>query len=617
MKKAAPWIAIAIVLSAGFAAYMNSFYGEFVFDDERHILFNPDIRTLWPLSKSMFTDLNVNRPLIGLSLAINYAISNYDTFSYHVFNLVIHLLAALPLFGIVHRLCRNKRSAEWCQKLSLQIATTSALLWVIHPLNITAVTYIIQRFQSMMGLFYFLTAYLAIRFLECDKLDAKRKTTWALLTSLAAISGMLCKQDMVTAPIAVLVVDRLFFSSSFKSLFKNHILLYGGLLISLVVLLIFNQLGPVRAFAGFGNSYIIPFNYALTELHVINRYLGLAFLPLNPIFDYRLAPVTSITDVIPEAIVVVVLLSFSIWLLIKEKKLGLIGAWFFLGLAVTSSIMPIADAICEYRMYVPLAAITTMISLALWKLTTYKKANLYFVLIFIVLFAGFLGAKTFETNETYETQYKLWLDVTKKRPQNARAWNNLGILTERGGDVSKAHEMYKKAYETDPGYIGGIDSMARVAMHNRDYDMALKFLGAAIDVSPHYASPYYQVAKILVMKSRYPEAEEFFKKAIERDPYLGDAFNAYGTLLLQLNRTPEAIQNLKQAVAIDPGHIDFNFNLGTAYAVAGQLAEAEKHLVYTIQRAPNHRMAILNLAILYHKQGRYKQEQELRDQLKK
>jgi hypothetical protein len=151
-----------LILVAGLWAYHNSFRAPLIFDDAFSITRNPHIRHLWPIwdalspaSKSFVG----GRPIVNLSLALNYALGGLAVRGYHVFNLAIHLLAGLTLYGIVRRTLlrpglseRFGASAEW-------IALAVALLWTVHPLQTEAVTYISQRCESLMGLFYLLTLY--------------------------------------------------------------------------------------------------------------------------------------------------------------------------------------------------------------------------------------------------------------------------------------------------------------------------------------------------------------------------------------------------------------------------------------------------------------------------
>ena len=145
-----------LIITAGICAYHNSFHGPFILDDGVSILENPQIRHLWPIWKALSPSaksLVGGRPIVNFSLALNYALGGLNVWGYHAFNLTIHILAALTLFGVVRRTflgpvlwARFGTSGEW-------IALALAVLWTVHPLQTEAVTYISQRCESLMGLF--------------------------------------------------------------------------------------------------------------------------------------------------------------------------------------------------------------------------------------------------------------------------------------------------------------------------------------------------------------------------------------------------------------------------------------------------------------------------------
>ena len=152
----------ALLVVVGVLIYLNSFNGQIVFDDVV-ITDDPSIRQLWPPWSAMFSPNQVTRPLVGLSLAINYAMSGTDLWSYHLFNLAIHILAALTLFGVVRRTLLTEKLKDRFGKASTALALAVALIWMVHPLHTESVTYLIQRSEAMCGLFYLLTLYCVIR----------------------------------------------------------------------------------------------------------------------------------------------------------------------------------------------------------------------------------------------------------------------------------------------------------------------------------------------------------------------------------------------------------------------------------------------------------------------
>ncbi len=160
-----------LVAVAGLLAYHNSFTNPFVFDDEPSIQENPTIHHLWPIWPALSPPHSggatvEGRPVINLSVAINYALGGLDVRGYHVLNLTIHILAGLTLLGIVRRTLLKRRLRERFGAVANELALATALLWTVHPLQTESVTYVIQRAESIMGLFYLLTLYCFIRGVE-------------------------------------------------------------------------------------------------------------------------------------------------------------------------------------------------------------------------------------------------------------------------------------------------------------------------------------------------------------------------------------------------------------------------------------------------------------------
>jgi hypothetical protein len=234
------------------------------------------------------------------------------------------------------------------------IALAAALIWTIHPLQTESVTYIVQRAESIMGLFYLLTLYCVIR-----GAGSARPMAWYVLAVLACLLGMASKEVMATAPLVVLLYDRTFLSGTFQGALRRRWPLYVALTCTwgLLAYLVAGSTDRGGS-AGFGLSVTV-WQYALTQLGVITHYLGLAFWPAGLVFDYGWPIASSVGQILPGAIVISLLLAGTIWALIRYPAAGFLGACFFLILAPTSSFVPVTDAAFEHRMYLPLAAVTS------------------------------------------------------------------------------------------------------------------------------------------------------------------------------------------------------------------------------------------------------------------
>ncbi|HEY6008560.1 MAG TPA: tetratricopeptide repeat protein, partial [Geobacteraceae bacterium] len=194
----------AAILLVAFAAYHNSFGGPFVFDDRPCVVENATIRELWPprllMPPENRGDTVDGRPLVNFTLAVNYALGGLNVRGYHIFNLAVHIAAALTLFGLLRRTFRSPRMEEHFRQAALPLALAAALLWVAHPLQTSAVTYVIQRAESLVSLFYLLTLYCLAR-----SGDSPRPALWQACGVAACLLGALTKEVIVTAPVAALL----------------------------------------------------------------------------------------------------------------------------------------------------------------------------------------------------------------------------------------------------------------------------------------------------------------------------------------------------------------------------------------------------------------------------
>ncbi|MCY2932260.1 MAG: hypothetical protein NTV86_22745 [Planctomycetota bacterium] len=222
------WWCAALIVAAGAGAWCNSFQGPFLFDDEGAIVANPTIRRLWPIGPVLTPPAQgqaaQRRPVANVSLAIDYAISGLDVWSYHATNLAVHLLAGLTLLGVVRRTLDSPRLRVRFGGHSLGLATTVAGLWVLHPLQTEAVTYVIQRTEVLAGLFYLLTLYAVIR-----GAHSPTPRRWYAAAVAACLLAMGSKESAVSAPLVVLLYDRLFLGERWAQVWGRRWGLYAGL----------------------------------------------------------------------------------------------------------------------------------------------------------------------------------------------------------------------------------------------------------------------------------------------------------------------------------------------------------------------------------------------------
>ena len=587
-----------IIVLSGLAVYHNSFTGPFIFDDVPSVERNPSIHHLWPiwvpLSPPRGGDLTVaGRPIINFSLAVNYASGGLNVRGYHVFNLTVHILAALLLYGIVRRTLLSERLRSRFGPAAVVLALAIAVLWTVHPLQTEAVTYIVQRAESLMGLFYLLTLYCFIRGTEPGA-----SKTWFIPAVAACALGMASKEVMVSAPLVVLLYDRTFVAGTFREAWRQRRTLYLGLAstwLLLGYLLASTGLFGHQAGDGAGATW---WRYALTESNVILHYLRLALWPDPLCLDYLWPIANTWGDVLPSTIVVTALLSVTVWACWRKSSWGFLGAWLFLILAPTSSVLPLRDLAFEHRMYLPLAAVIVPVVLGIHELLGQRGLT---VLVVAALGLGFV---TVRRNDDYRTEMAIWRDTVAKRPGNTRAHANLGRALLDAGQLSEAMAQCGPALQANPdnpeahynvGFI--LQQMERTPEAIGEYEQALR-------LKPDFASAHYNLGVALDKEGRMTEAMEHYQQALRIDPDYIEARVNLGNAFLRRQDVSRAIGEYEQALRIDPNYAEAHSNLGAIFQRQGKLPEAVTQYEQALQSKPDYAEAHFNLGLALEKMGR-------------
>jgi len=541
-----------LVIAAGLLAYSNSFTGPFIFDDVLSITENPTIQHLWPiwqcLSAKHSGGLTVEgRPIINLSLAINYALDGLQVWGYHAFNLAIHILAALTLLGIVRRTLLQPTLRERFGAAANGLALATAVLWMVHPLQTESVTYVIQRAESITGLFYLLTLYGFIRGTE-----SQRPGPWYGLALAACALGMASKEVMVSAPVMVMLYDRAFLSGSIAEAWRRRWRLYLGLAATWILLglvLVSGQLPATWTTAQ--HLGLTWWQYLLTEPGVILHYLRLSVWPHPLCFDYYGWPmaITGASILLP-ALVLVILLGATAWSWKKNTAWGFVGAWFFLILAPSSSVIPLDSPAYEHRMYLPLAAVVVLVVLGIHALVGRRS-----LVVFTAAAIG-LGLLTWQRNQDYRSELAIWADTIAVRPDNPRAHNYLGAALWKAGKIQEAISQYKQALELKPDYPDAHYNLGNALFAFGRVQEAAGHWAQAVRIDPDYVDARNNLGAFLAQTGRFPAAIEQFEWVLRITPDDPEVHYNLAVALEQTGRVPEAIQQYEQALRLKPDYID-------------------------------------------------------------
>lgn len=594
----------ALVVVAGVLAYLNSFAGVFLFDDETNIVRNQHIRRLWSIWDVLTH--HRRRPVVNLSLAINYALGGLNVWGYHAFNMAVHILAGLTLFGLVRRTllsipdCAGRHIRAKRRHVRLEskrspavfshprstawLALVVSVIWVVHPLQTQSVTYLIQRGESLMGLFYLLTLYCVIR-----GSDSPRRRFWYLCAIIACALGMGSNAVMVTAPVMVALYDRVFLAGSFRDALRRRWGLYLALAATWTVLPMTGVAQSVLfpspdcfPHVGFGFSEITPLAYALTQPGVLLHYIWLSLWPYHLCFDYGWPVAKGAGAIAAPAAAIIGLIIATLWALRRKPWLGFSGVWFFLILVPTSSIVPIKDPAVEHRMYLSLASVVIVCVAAGYaglghfceRFSVVGSGRRWLTGALVVTVAGTLGYGTLRRNQDYHSEVTIWRTVVAHRPQNARGRSNLGAALIKRDRIDEAIQELREALRLDPQQAHSHTNLGAALVKANRIDQGIVELRTALRLDPREVTAHFHLGKTLSKLGEVAQAVEQYRAGLRIDPNYPTMHSNLGNALAKANRIDEAIESYQEALRIDPYHLPACFNLANTLLSLGRFNEA-------------------------------------------
>ena len=583
---------VALALLAGALTYANALSAPFIFDDQATVVQNATIRDLARLDAVLAPPENTplaGRPLVNLTLAINYALGGLDVTGYHAFNVAIHLTCALLVFGLVRRTLQPFLASH-----STGIGFASALLWVVHPLNSETVTYVTQRTESLMALGYLLTLYGSAR-----AATSSHKVRWYATSVAACLAGMACKETMVTAPLLVALYDRVFLFDSFRRAGRARLGFYAALSATWILLAALVASHGQTLASGFGTARVSIWTYLLNQTVMLTRYFWLAIWPKSLVLYYGWPQPLSLADVWPYAAFIVALLIGTVWLLVRHPRLGFAAAWVFITLAPTSSVLPIATEVgAERRMYLPMVGVISLVLVACVSSRVASASSIMAsafrlrqgsggraeasaeavrrkAVAVVVMIAALLSTRTIARNREYQSALTMAETVLERWP-SASAENLVGTELAAAGRHEEAIPHLREAARGYPAarYPLGTELLALGRV-----DEAIGELRAFIRDEPGLLATraaHGLLANALADTRSYAEAVPHYQEYLAAHPEDGNAWTGLGIAFAQIGNPADALKAFRGAARADPRNPRFRINLARALLDQGDLDEAAR-----------------------------------------
>ena len=456
MKKLLPYILMTILV---YLAYGNTLQHSFHFDDIPSILEKPWIRGLDKIPDFIFS--YTQRPLVILSFNINYAISEFEEWSYHIFNLLFHLLVVVLVYRlgklIASRMIRNTPSRI---NTFSQMPLLAALIFALHPLNTQAVTYISSRSSIMASIFYLAAIILFVE--GYYKKEIKSFYLYVAFAFICFVSGLLCKLIIISLPAILFAYHYYFISEQNIKIWITRqwkYILGTGVLLVLPILLYIKVTGSLLLRASIVD--VTSLDYFRTQIGVIPfEYIRKMVFPFNLTIEPNFPLVSHWTSFIAISGVLILGILLITWIKFSFAKeylrkyspevFGLF--WLAITLSPTSSFIPLLDMAAEHRTYLPLIGFSITFASILVRLKYFllhsiknntqhihskkKVSALTTLCIFLILFSFFFLTR--ERNKVWKDEVSLWTDAKIKAPYNIRPYNNLGEAYDKIGKYELA-----------------------------------------------------------------------------------------------------------------------------------------------------------------------------------
>ena len=570
-------VALLALVTVTLLAYIPALSAPFVMDDVPAIVDNASIRRLVPPNSAFSPppDLAVSgRPVVNLTLGFNYAINDLlgvdqrrdpdgpsKTIGYRLMNVIFHLCTGALLFGILRRAMRESTIPDEWRAIADPLAGAVCAVWLLHPIQSEAINYVVQRTELLASLFYVATLYASLRAWEAH--SASSRTRWYVAGVLAAMLAMLSKETGITIAVIVIFYDRVFKFPDWRTVLRpgnSRSWFYLGLIAVCVGTYALFAAGARGDTAGFGTG-MAWYGYLYTQCWAIAHYLRLMFWPAGQSVDYGTELIKGFGGV-PGLALLVVLGMVTLVSVARVRTLGwlaFIGAWFFVLLSPSSSVVPIpTEVAAERRMYLPSVAVVAAVVVAAEWLRRRYFASISarrFVTSFFGI-AAILAIATGMRSYEYANPELLWRGVVRHVPGNPRGYTNLGsaLLRESPPNVSAADSMFRRAM--------------------------------AIDTTCHFGCA--PLAKLLAARGDTAEAEQLFERTLHFDPGNAPVERRYALFLMQRGSFDRAVPHL-QRVASEfptPEHLVV---LAAAEVGTGALRAGLSTLQIAVQRYPTNR----------------------------
>jgi len=588
--------------------YLNSLTNPFHYDDSHSIVDNPHVRSLGNIP-SFFADpgmfsgdpeITMYRPFLLVTYALNYAISGYDVWSYHLVSIFLHMASA----GLVYALARSLRLAPLA-------AGFAAVAFGVHPVHTETVNYVSSRSELLVSLCVLVGMWVHIQY-------ADRRWSGVATAAVFAL-GLASKSVAIILPAIILCVD---------GLGLGHDGLRGRALIERRWQTYALLIGVAAAYLAAAGQFLTkaaveapvrPYNEQIwSQAKALVLYSKLLLAPRGLSVDHQFLVSDTLWDPLAAGAVLTMasLLGLALW---HGRRLPLalfLLLWWGLALA-PSSLVPLNVLVNEHRLYLPGAAFAIGLGAVVERvLRGAARAQMPGTLP-ILLGAALVvsGCLTVQRNRVWSSEYLLWENAAEQAPLMARPMIILGEAHTRDGHTTEAIAALEIAVTRDPRYLAGYEALAQLYRETGQVERAEARLRQVLAQDSTAAGPWGELAVLCVQRSQstaglqvgrewMERALMAYQRAVELAPDDHSFQDNLGNVYQELGRPAEALRHHRRALDLRPADVRTLCNMGNAHRMLGDLDTAADLYRQALARDAGYAGAWLNLGGVLEAQSR-------------
>ncbi len=545
------------------------------------------------------------RPVVLASLALNYYSGKLNPFGYHLVNILIHILTAITVYLFLELTLNLPGLKERYAGQGRTIAALTGFLFLVHPLQTQAVSYIIQRASSMAALFFVLSLYC---YAKARLADTSKRAIYFICCALSMLLAFGSKQNTFTLPLFIALYEYYFFQRLELGTAKKKWLYAGIGIISLIVLLggIYTDFDIVNIIRqGYGKRAFTPRQRVLTQARVVIFYISLLIAPLPSRLniDHHFPLSYSLINPFSTLICFALALSIifiSVYIARKRPLISYALIWFWGNLILESSIIPL-EMVFEHRLYLPAMGFFLLVSILLVKLARQTKGIMIAIVLVLIIP---LSAFTYQRNKVWQNGINLWEDAVRKSPDKARSRRNLAYVYEDKGRLREAVIQYRHSLRLEPGAEQVHSNLGNVYTKLGKLEQAAAEYLKEIELYPENAAAFHGLGNVYAEMGKLTAAAAVYRRCLRIDPGLKDAHNNLGIVYIRQGKQEQAVAELSKEIKYHPDNAKAYYNLGNALRDQGRKEEAVFQYRRCLQINPAFKNAHDNIGSIYLQSGK-------------